>query len=123
MTEKNNRMLEHKKLAVDSVKHITTLAAGTLVLLSTFVDKLPKPLHGRISLMTALGCMVVCLVAAFFYLFLETIARSWTPLQYGDKPSIWGSSRWINHLCRISRRTDRFKRIRLSKPLVARSVG
>ena len=65
---------ERVKLAVDSVKHITTLATGTIVLLATFSDRLPRPLAFKGYLITAIVSMVVCLLASFIYLWGETLA-------------------------------------------------
>jgi hypothetical protein len=60
---------ERLKLALDSVKHITTLATGVIVLTATFYDKLPKPITFRLSLFLSLSFMLICLAAAFCYLF------------------------------------------------------
>jgi len=72
---KESRELERLKMAVDSVKHITTLASGTIVLLATFVDKLPKPPLFKGHLVSGIVAMVVCLGASFVYLWAETLGR------------------------------------------------
>jgi hypothetical protein len=63
----NNKNLhfERTKLAADLVKHISTLSTGSLVLIATLLDKLPKPLEGRRFLITSIICFVVCLVCSF----------------------------------------------------------
>ena len=58
------------KLRVDSVKHITTLATGTIVLLVTFLDKFPKPLTSRYALIGSVIGMLLCVIFSFLYLFL-----------------------------------------------------
>jgi hypothetical protein len=60
---------ERIKLAVDSIKHITTLTTGTLVLLVAFLDKLPKPIIRLNWLIFAVICLLLCLTASFIYLF------------------------------------------------------
>lgn len=71
---KETQEFERLKLAVDSVKHITNLATGTIVLLATFGDKLPKPLAFRGYLVAGAISMVICLIASFIYLWAETLA-------------------------------------------------
>jgi len=67
--ERDRFDFERVKLAVDSIKHITTLATGTLVLLVAFLDKLPKPIIRLNWLIFAVICLLLCLTASFVYLF------------------------------------------------------
>jgi hypothetical protein len=67
-TEAEKFALERTKLAVDSIKHITTLATGTILLIVAVVDKAPRPVMGRPWLIISIACMVGCLFASFVYL-------------------------------------------------------
>lgn len=62
--------LKKTKLAVETVKHITTLSSGSIVLLATFVGQFPKPLKDPASLVVAVVCLLVCLGAGILYLFV-----------------------------------------------------
>jgi hypothetical protein len=54
---------EHTKLAVDIMKHVTTLSSGAVVLMATFMDKI-KPLHFRTLIPWAIGFLLLGLVAS-----------------------------------------------------------
>ena|ERR1700674_5706155 len=56
------------KLAIDCVKHITTLATGIIVLTVTVLDKLKRPIHIPLILGFAVACMVICLFNCFMFL-------------------------------------------------------
>ncbi len=89
----SGRDTELLKMAVDSVKHITTLASGTIVLLAAFSDKLPKPLANKKSLVAALISMALCLTASFIFLWAETLARYRAPKTHNEVISrfrAWG---------------------------------
>jgi hypothetical protein len=73
-SDPKDQEFERFKMAVDSVKHITTLATGTIVLVATFIDKLPKPVFKKDDLIGAIFLMVVCLVSSFIYLWGSTLA-------------------------------------------------
>ena len=65
--------LEEIKLQADTTKHITTLATGTIVLVATFMDKLPKPLQAPDLLVGSLIAMLVCTFSAFVHLWSLTL--------------------------------------------------
>jgi len=66
---------ERTKLAIDCVKHITTLATGTIVFSAAIVEKLPKGSRFTGGLFAAsLALVVFSLFLCFFYLFVEGIA-------------------------------------------------
>jgi hypothetical protein len=66
---------ERLKLAVDSVKHITTLATGTIVLLVTLVERIPKPVADKADLHLALISLLICIAASVGFLYGMTVAR------------------------------------------------
>lgn len=70
---------ERAKMAADSVKHVSTLATGTIVITATFFDKLPKPLSGSGWLVAAIGGMIVCLLCSFICLWGIGIVDWWIP--------------------------------------------
>ncbi len=75
MTVKHEEVqdFERLKLAVDAVKHITTLATGTIVLVATFADKLRQPVGGRGYLIGTIASMLLCLLTSFIYLYFATL--------------------------------------------------
>jgi len=80
-------------MAVDSVKHITTLTTGTIVLLATFAERMPRPITHKVDLDIAIISMLVCLVASFIFLWGTTLARfgpekAWLSIRHGKKPSL-----------------------------------
>jgi hypothetical protein len=58
---------ERLKLAVESVKHITTLATGSIVLIATFADKVPLALFvsGRRYFLGAILSLTICVMLSF----------------------------------------------------------
>ena len=75
-SETEKLILERLKLEVDALKHISTLATGTIVIIATFLDKLPKPLEQPLNLVIAVGAMLTCLLFAFVMLFRKTFFMS-----------------------------------------------
>ena len=74
-SDRNDRQeFDRLKLAVDSVKHITTLATGTIVLVAAFTDKLHKPLSFRAYLITTIALMLICLLSSFIYIWAAALA-------------------------------------------------
>jgi hypothetical protein len=65
---------ERFKLAVDSIKHITTLTTGTIVLLATFAERIPRPMVYKGDLTLAFISLFVCLVASVSFLWGSTVA-------------------------------------------------
>jgi len=61
---------------MDVAKHFSTLSAGSIVLIATLIDKLPKPLSDTTSLRDAIVCLLVSLGLSIFYL--------WTPWETLD---------------------------------------
>jgi hypothetical protein len=70
---------ERVTLAVDSVKHITTLATGTIVLIATLLDKFPKPIADHTDLNRAIGSMLLCVRLSFVCLWGLGVFRYWKP--------------------------------------------
>src|SRR5437879_9051728 len=64
---------ERTKIRVDIVKHITTLATGTILVVVAFFDKLTGFMVGRAWLVASIVCMLVCVGAAFVYLWAESL--------------------------------------------------
>jgi hypothetical protein len=78
-----DREFERLKLAVDAVKHITTLATGTIALVVTFSDKLPRPLPASVLLASALSLMVICLHSSFIYLWKVSLGENIPKIREG----------------------------------------
>jgi hypothetical protein len=56
--------IEQVKLIHDHTKHITTLAAGSLVLLVTFYDKIGKQGSWKFLVGASLALFIICILAA-----------------------------------------------------------
>lgn len=67
------------KLAVDSIKHITTLATGTIVLSATFIDKFPKPTLHKLLFLVSIVCMFVSLLCSAALLHGVSVKDYWAP--------------------------------------------
>jgi hypothetical protein len=91
-TSNDAREFELFKMAVDSVKHITTLTTGTIVLLATFAERIPRPIAHKVDLALAIVSMLLCLIVSFIFLWGSTLARfgpskAWTT-RSGKEPSL-----------------------------------
>lgn len=65
---KENMGFERLKIEIDVVKHISTLTTGSIVIVVTLADKLPKPLIHPGFLCWALALLVVSLACCVGYL-------------------------------------------------------
>ena len=68
--EKRNRVNE-------SVKHISTLATGSIVLMATFLDKLAKPLVAQEWLVTAIGSLLICVLTSGLLVIFFGLGSFW----------------------------------------------
>lgn len=64
-------------MAIDCIKHITTLATGTIVFSGAIFDRLPKPRHAAALFPLSLLFMVLSVLASFFYLFFVGVMPHW----------------------------------------------
>jgi hypothetical protein len=74
--EENEHPLESLKLSIDTVKHITTLASGTIVFAAAIFDKLPKPTKGLDLLGLCIVFMLLCVLSSTVYLFGRTVGKN-----------------------------------------------
>jgi len=74
---KTDTQLERIKIGLDLVKHVSTLAAGSIVLLATFLDKFPRPLLKGDWLTVAVWLLCGCLVCCLVYILNVGIGRDW----------------------------------------------
>ena len=65
--------IERIKIEVDVAKHFSALSTGSIVLITTLLDKLPKPLAKTAILQVAILCLLISLGLSVFCL--------WTPWQ------------------------------------------
>ena len=72
-----SRLFDRTKLAVDVAKHMSTLATGAVVLLTAFLDKLPRPPVAVGWLIASVIAFAVCVTFCFLYLFFLGIPRHW----------------------------------------------
>ncbi len=70
--------LERIKIQTDLVKHLSTLAVGSIVLIATLIDRLPKPLLSRRYLVASICCMCACLAFSLWYIMVVGIGRDWS---------------------------------------------
>jgi hypothetical protein len=61
----------------DLVKHISTLASGSILLLATFLGRVGTPLD-KGTLITAVILLLACLVCCSMHLFFFGIRKTWT---------------------------------------------
>ena len=78
MHPKDESDFERTKLAIDCVKHITTLATGTIVFSAAIIERLPKPKpHLMVMFVFSIGLTVISLLACFVYLFSVGVMPHW----------------------------------------------
>jgi hypothetical protein len=75
--ERNKVIIERTKLAIDTVKHISTLATGSIVAITAIVEKAPKPTTMPYLLMAAVVSMMLCILLCAIYLFLLGVPSRW----------------------------------------------
>jgi hypothetical protein len=64
---------ESRKVAIDCIKHITTLASGSILVIGTFSEKFITSPQGRISLIVAALFMLLCVATGLHLLISEGI--------------------------------------------------
>jgi hypothetical protein len=70
-------ILDRTTLATDLVKHISTLASGSIILLATFLSLSKVPLKDFGVLIYGIGLLVVCIVCCVSYLGFFGIKKTW----------------------------------------------
>jgi hypothetical protein len=75
--EQNKLGLERTKLAIDCVKHITTLATGIIVFSAAMLDKIPAGMNFKELLLISLSLIVISLLSCFALIFLEGVQPIW----------------------------------------------
>jgi hypothetical protein len=75
--ERSKIILERTKLAADIVKHISTLATGSIVIVTTFIDKTHKETAKLYLLSFSVECLMLCLILCAVYLFLVGVPSRW----------------------------------------------
>jgi hypothetical protein len=101
MTDTENDVILSQRIgrAIDVAKHISTLAAGSLVLVATFLDKRPKPVVAAYWLVSSLVCLCMCILACFLYLFLLAIPSNWEQGWGGTIRDFW---KWLTLLALVT---------------------
>jgi hypothetical protein len=64
---------ESRKVAIDCIKHITTLASGSILVIGTFSEKFITSPQGRITLIVAASFMLLCVATGLYLLISEGI--------------------------------------------------
>jgi hypothetical protein len=88
--EQDKLILERTKLAADIVKHISTLATGSIVLVPTFTDKIHNPILKSSLLVTAIAALMICLLCCVVYLFLVGVPSRWDATVVRPTSVRWG---------------------------------
>src|SRR4051794_35035875 len=60
---------DRMKLSIDIVKHLTTLASGSIVLVSTFVSKTQAGVYHKGWIITSISFLLISLLASITHLF------------------------------------------------------
>jgi hypothetical protein len=76
--------LEGTKLATDLMKHVATLASGSIVLVATLLDKFPKPIIGSGWLVGSVISLVLCLACSLYFLMVLLVWKYWVPEYFPD---------------------------------------
>lgn len=72
--------LARATFVTDLVKHISTLASGSILLLATFLGGVGRPLD-KGTLITAVVLLLACLVCCSIHLFYFGIRKTWTAVE------------------------------------------
>ena len=87
MSEKNWTYKESTKLNVDYLKHITTLATGSIILLVTFLDKIfDHPKHTWMIIMVLISLLLTVIFASTSFISLGISYQAW---EQGNEPKGW----------------------------------
>ena len=71
--EQDSVAFEKAKLAIDLVKHISTLATGALVIICTFIDKVVRPGVSYVALTTSVLSLTCCMTLCLTYFFARAL--------------------------------------------------
>ena len=71
--EQDSVAFEKAKLAIDLVKHISTLATGALVIICTFIDKVVRPGVSYVALITSVVSLTCCVMLCLTYFFARAL--------------------------------------------------
>src|SRR5215472_7897041 len=74
--EKLKSTLDRTSLATDLVKHVSTLASGSIILLATFLGRV-EPFTDRATLITGTSLLMACILFCTAYLGFFGIKRTW----------------------------------------------
>lgn len=69
--------LARATFAADLVKHISTLASGSILLLAAFLGRVGKPLD-KGALITGVVLLLACIVFSSMHLFFFGIGKTWS---------------------------------------------
>jgi hypothetical protein len=83
--ERTKVELERTKLAMDLVKHLSTLATGAIALTATLLERFPKPLREQDTLIWSVICFITCTVSCTVYWFLGAILGHWLSTNWNDR--------------------------------------
>jgi hypothetical protein len=82
-SDKFNSVLDRATLATDLVKHISTLASGSIVVLATFLSRVDVQGKGldKTTLIETVVLLMICILCCSAYLFFFGIRKTWTAQQ------------------------------------------
>jgi len=87
MSEKKWPFKESTKLNVDYLKHITTLATGSIILLVTFLDKVfEHPNHTWMIIVVLISLLLTVVFASTSFISLGIAYQAW---EEGREPKDW----------------------------------
>ncbi len=90
----NESLFEGRKLIFDALKHLTTLSTGSIVLMTTFIDKLFKQPEWNIFIGASyigFSLTVILSVYAMFLIGIQRIGRYDPQARFGKTEMIVGS--------------------------------
>jgi hypothetical protein len=64
--DKIQRQIESRKLQADYLKHLTTLSTGSIVIISTFMEKLFRAPSWKLLVAMSLGGFTLCILGSLF---------------------------------------------------------
>src|SRR5215472_8422 len=76
MADEKPKLLDRTTLATDLVKHVSTLASGSIILLATFLSRVPPP-PDRGVLIAGTSLLMACILFCTLYLGFFGIKRTW----------------------------------------------
>lgn len=85
-----DKRIENSKFVADYIKHLTTLATGSIVLIATLLEKVFVQPHWKAAVIISLVCFLACILGSAV-LFGGLVADS----EFWEDGKTWNTPTWF----------------------------